>query len=183
MKKNIGFLLLLLSYNLLAQQEQASGEVSGFNFKRHRLTVVMANSHVQKVVHEQTSFFIIPTWGLDYDYFFTRRFALGIKHDIKLSDFEIEPESDEIIQRTYPICTSIIASGKVWKELIIFGGPGYEYSLKSRNFFQAVVGMEYGFELKEDLELSINLSYENKQQYYSAWMFGFGMSKYVGRKR
>ncbi|MGN6645056.1 MAG: hypothetical protein ACTHJT_00890 [Cytophaga sp.] len=176
MKRIICFLLLLLSYNLFAQEGENT-------FKRHRLTLMMANSHVSKVINEQSSFFIIPTWGFDYDYFLTKRFALGMKNDIKLSEFEIEPESDEIIQRTYPVCTSVMATGKVWKELSVFGGPGYEFSHKSKSFFQLIVGAEYGFELKEDLELSLNFSYENKLNYYSAWMFGFGMSKYLGIKQ
>lgn len=159
----------LLSLSLFAQDHEEESD------KKHRITLVMANTHVNQIVNDENQIFIIPTWGLDYHYQLSKRFALGLQNDIELMTFEVEHEGVEL-QRSYPFSTSLVVSAKVWKELAFFVGPGYELE-KTRNFFQYVIGTEYGFRMNENWELGINLTYNNKEAYYDSWMFGFGLSR------
>lgn len=61
-------------------------------------------------------------------------------------------------------------------------GPGYEFE-RHENFYLGKAGTEYSFEITEEFEIALNLSYENKQEVYDAWTFGIAFNKVLWRKK
>lgn len=162
--------------NAWCQSEEGDTEIE--EFRRHRATVMMANTHVPAGdnVGSQGKFYVVPTWGLNYDYWIKPNFALGLHNDLLLQDFEIDVENAEI-ERTYPVVTTAVILYKPWRNLTLIGGGGREFE-KHEDFNVLTMGAEYSIELPRHWELSFNLVYDSKLYAYDSWLFGIGFSKF-----
>jgi hypothetical protein len=156
----------------------AQGEESNEN--KHRVTIVMANSHIPAAnkVASQHPVFIVPTWGVNYDYWFTPKWAIGLQNDIVLQHYKIEKKKDqEVIERVDPVTICGVALFRPIPKLTFLAGLGSEIE-RNENFTVLLVGTEYGIELPSHWEVNFNLTYESKIATYNSWMFGVGFSKH-----
>jgi hypothetical protein len=168
--------LTVFSFSANAQEEEENESES---FARHRITLMMANSHIPAAdnVNGDRFVFIVPTWGFNYDYWFSRRFGLGLHNDIVLQKYKIEDHADErIIERSFPVTVNAVGLFKATEKWIFAAGLGREFE-KNESFNMFLLGTEYGIELPNDWELNFNLNYENKWEVYDSWIFGIGFSK------
>ncbi|MDI1353790.1 MAG: hypothetical protein PSX36_02645 [bacterium] len=177
----ISVFLLFASFELKSQavKEQTA---SKNDFYKHRISVLMANSHIPTATNSigDKSYLVVPTWGLDYDYSFTRNFGMGMHSDIVLQQYKIEEQGDhKIIERSFPVAVNLVGLYKPIKKLSVVFGGGMEFE-KTENFKMLVLGLEYGIELPNQWELGINLLYERKIEIYDSWFFGMGFSKLFG---
>jgi hypothetical protein len=166
------YMLFILSYSKLPAQENEEPF-------RHRLTVMMANSHIPSAgkVDGQSTVFIVPTWGVNYDYWFTSKWAIGLHNDFILQQYKIEVKQDkETIERTNPVAICAVALFRPSSNLTLLLGAGRELE-KHESFSMVTIGSDYGIELPRSWELSFNLIYDNKFNAYDSWMFGIGFSK------
>lgn len=173
------FLYCLVAFTTVAQDEESMER------KPHRLSVMMANSHIPRAddVNGGKTFFIVPTWGVNYDYWLSERWAVGLHNDIILQQYKIEDREDgRIIERSFPISVSATALFKATEHWIFLAGMGREFE-KHESFNLINVGVEYGVELPNDWELNFNLIYEDKFKVYDSWMFGIGFSKFLKSDR
>ena len=169
--------LMILTKTGNAQEEKSRREQE--RLKRHRITVMIANSHIPSMdaVEGQNKFSIVPTWGVDYDFWFSPKWAIGLHNDLILQQYKIKEEKDNtVIERSFPIGTCLVGIFKPFEHLSLVAGIGKEFE-KSESFGMWKVGVEYGFELPESWELSLNLQYDNKINAYDSWLFGLGVSK------
>jgi hypothetical protein len=186
MIRNIYLLWFIFFYatpNCFAQSDSLPLSIED-TFYRHRFTLLMANSHMPSAVSVQGSreYLIVPTWGLDYDYWITKKFGTGLHTDVVLQQYQIEEHSDKaIVERSFPVAVNFVGLYKPLKPLTVMFGGGIELE-KNKNFLMACLGLEYGIELPKQWELSFNLFYESKIEAYDSWFFGIGFSKYLKRK-
>ena len=175
--------LFFLSYLTVSGQENensAKEETKG----RHRLTLLMANSHVPSAseVDGDKKILLIPAWGLNYDYWFNEKWALGLHSEIFLQQFKIEEYSNSTtIERSYPVAVSLVGLFKPTKHWTFLLGGGREFE-EHESFYLVCLGTEYGIELPDNWEININLIYDNKIDAYDSWMFGVGFSKILGTR-
>ena len=97
--KNYLLLLFMMFSAIVADCQENEKDKEKEDKYRHRITVMMANSHIPNTVsiEGQNKFSIVPTWGLDYDFWFNKKWAIGLHNDLVLQQYKIIKE--KIIQR------------------------------------------------------------------------------------
>lgn len=188
---NTKWILITLCLFLLSKTgyaQEAGMEIPGDEpvFKsHHRITLMMANAHVPAIAefNGNKKNFILPAWGLDYDYWFSHKWAIGLHNNVILQQFTIIEEEDPRVdlEVSYPLTMSIVGLYMPIRNLTFIAGFGREFE-KTENLSVLDFGLEYGFELPDEWELSLNLKYEDKLNAYDSWLFGFGISKIFGRR-
>jgi len=149
------------------------------NRPHHRLTILMMHAHVPQTIAENGAkkTFVVPAWGFDYDYWFNAKWAVGIHTDLLAQQFKIEKTEDAAeIVRSYPLSVSAVGIYKATRHFSFIAGIGREFE-KEESLNLLDLGVEYGFELPKNFELSLNLKYANKFKAYDTWIFGVGVSK------
>ena len=180
----LSILLLLVFLKTFSQhgQEDHSSR-HGHEAPYQKITLVMANSLItNRVTENAEGIFVIPTFGVNYDYFFHKRWGIGVHTDIILQQFKIERHNNkQEIVRQNPIALCGILSFKPHPRLIFMGGYGIELE-KNENINLFRFGLEYGIPLPDNWELGIGAEYDHKINAYSSIMFGVAFSKLLFKK-
>jgi hypothetical protein len=175
----------MISITAMSQEtvEKKEGEES--NAPHHRITFMMMNAHLPKAVEIAGSAknFLVPAYGLDYDYWFNGKWGIGLHNDLILQQYTIEEiGGEEEVLREFPVSMSIVGLFEPCKHWVFVAGLGMEFE-KSENIGLLDLGVEYGWELPKNWELSLNLKYENKFNAYDSYLFGIGISKVLFSKK
>jgi hypothetical protein len=159
-------LCLLATHKIYAQEEE----------KHHLISVVIGHAHISKGLDENGSrkWLMAAAWGLDYTYSFNKKWAIGLHNDIVLDDFSVEGK--ETITRSFPVSSCLIGAFRPIEKLSVLAGAGGEFA-KEGSYVLCRIGVEYGFELPKNWELSPSLTYDIKINGYDTWLFGLGVGK------
>jgi len=155
-------------------------------FLRHRLTGVIGHALQPTALENgQKKWLALASWGLDYDYKLSRKWAIGLHSDIILQNFNIEEEGavggdkSKVLQRKTPLALCAVAIYKPTKHLSTVVGLGEEFSFnKGKSLFIARLGLEYGYEIMEKYELGFSVNYDVKVDAYSTIVLGLGVSRF-----
>ncbi len=120
---------------------------------------------------------IIPSYGLDLEYWFNHKWGIGLHNDLELQNFVIERGDDEILEREFPIVITLDALFHPWKGLSFQAGPGIELE-KNENFYLFRVGAEYLFFLPGGWDLGPYFFYDSRDKVYDTWSLGLGVAKH-----
>lgn len=168
---------LLMYPGVIMAQENEEAE----HKPKIRGAIMMANSHVPKSYEGDKKVSVIPTWGVDVDYFFHNRWSVAVQADIKLQDFDVKVEDQEL-ERIRPVALAGVLHYHALRHWSFYVGPGVELE-KNENLFLVRAGTEYSFEISEDFEIGLNLIYENKDEVYDTWTFGIAFNKRLWQKK
>lgn len=174
--KNILLVALCLISGISIAQESEEEE----HIPKIRAAIMMANSHVPHAVEGDKSVAIIPTWGMDIDYYFHPRWSVAFQTDIKLQTFQVE-DGETLLERSFPFSTALVMHYHALRHWSFYLGPGYEFE-KNENLTFFRLGSEYSFEITESFEIALNLVYENKKEIYNSWTFGIAFNKRLWEK-
>lgn len=155
--------------------------VEGEPLKHHRVALFTGTTHIpsgENGVEGQGEVFV-PTYGLDYEYWFSHRFALGLYNDIQLGAYIINTDEAEDLERKRAFVTTAVAVFEPVRQLALFGGAGAELE-EHENFFVIKVGAEYEFPIGDWWDISISAAYDWKDV-YGSWSFGVSIGKRFGR--
>jgi hypothetical protein len=101
-------LMLLTTMGLRAQHEQGIADEPA----RHEVAVLLAHTHVAQGVNAdgQLTWLALPSWGLNYNYWLSPHWAVGLHTDLINETFRVEenllPGADApTVQRTRPNCS------------------------------------------------------------------------------
>lgn len=148
----------------------------------HKLTAVMAYSLILNSIDENADLvLIVPTIGLNYDYWFHSKWGIGLHNDIVLQQFKVEKhEGHEELIRENPvaICAmGLYSPARTWTVM-----AGYGIELETHESIQLLrLGFDYGVHLINNWELGFALEFDYKFKTYSSWMFGIGFSKLLSK--
>lgn len=185
---------VLFTPALVAQPEEAptlaevETEEEAFR-PHHTIGVVISHANVREGVAEGNKRWLgLPSWGLDYNYNFHPRWAIGLHTDLILEEFIVERhlqggEESEVIERSFPIAPALMATyrfGKRRRFGLMFG-PGVEFA-SGETFFLTRLGLEYGVELPEEWEIFGSFNYDIKWSAYDSFVFGLGIGKAFGHR-
>ncbi|MEO1012386.1 MAG: hypothetical protein AAFX53_13855 [Bacteroidota bacterium] len=171
-------LLLLSSFSIAAQVLHTPDDHS---VKRHALALLISHTQISEGIQENGNrkWLSLPSWGINYNYHFHSKWAVGLHTDIIVEDFEVEPFSrsdDEVLERSYPIASAVMASFKPGKHFSYMAGLGGEFA-REDSFFLVRVGLEYGLHLPNNWELLTNITNDLKLDAYNSWALGLGVAK------
>ena len=178
MKKKIrilAFTIFLISA-VTAQESEKKEEV--VQKGTHRFTLVLGHSHLSEGIQDngKKGWKAVPSTGIDYDYWLGNHWALGVQTDVMIETFEVEDHDHTVIERSKPLSTVAVAVFKPKEHVSFIAGMGGEFA-KEGNFALTRLGIETGWEMKNNWEFGVSLLYDIKWSAYDTWVFGFGISK------
>ena len=129
----------------------------------HRITGLLGYSLVDNSFTASTNdLLIVPTFGINYDYFFHKSWGVGLHSDIVLQQFTIERHHDkEEIVRDNPIAVCGIIIFKLTHHWSLLGGYGVEYE-KHESLDLIRFGVEYEIPIQNNWEISFTTEYDYK---------------------
>ena len=159
-------------------QTEYEAEETGF----HRLTLVMGHTVVPTGldVDGRKKFLALASWGLDYDYWFHEKWAVGLHTDVVLENFNVEVSEsiskDEVLKRKSPL--SLVPTGmyKPIEILSVLIGTGVEVS-SNESLALARLGVDVGWEISKKYEVSFSFVSDFKFEAYNSYTVGIGISR------
>ncbi len=176
--KQLVWTFLLLSYCSAFSQENLQEEI----FKpHHSVGILLGHAQVRQGENEGSiKWLTMPSFALDYNYSFSKKWSVGLHNDIILENFRVELFDKEVIEREKPIASVITTGFKPEKHFTYQLGLGAEFS-KEENLALIRVGVEYGLEIINDWEFIANLVYDLKWNAYDSFGLSVGISKSFGK--
>lgn len=178
-KSTFGLLaLILLCANAFGQEAQTT-EHEEEQEKKFRIAVALGHGFLPQASTSSRDLIIVPTFGLDLQYWFGHRWGVAIKSDVEISNYIIDQGGEEgVIERETPFIVSIPILFKPFdNELEFILGPGIEIE-ENENFSIFRLGVGYEFEIGHNWDFSPEFVYDLKNVNINSWTIAFG----VGRK-
>ena len=126
------------------------------------------NPHIDGVL-------LVPTIGLEYERWFSRKLGAGVFTDLAMSPYVIEADfNDDMvhIDREYVMVMTVALLYEPFHNFMIFAGPGVEFE-RNQNLFVQKMGVTYSFPIQNNWVIKAGASYENIELYDA---FGVGVS-------
>lgn len=130
----------------------------------------------------------LPSFGLNYTYFFNHKWAIGLHNDIILEDFFVKESSSSqvrstsedgqtaVIERGTPIAACIVGVYKPLPYLGLMAGFGREFS-SHEDYTVIRFGLEAPFHIPNNWEVFGILSYDIMIDAYESITYGIGIAK------
>jgi len=157
--------------------------------KRHLISAAINHTAVFNALKNgETKRITLPSFSLNYTYFFNEKWAIGLHNDIILEDFVVtksgttkatsgSEDPDVVgINRGTPIAAAIVGIYKPIPRLGFFAGFGREFS--SHEDYDVVrFGVESPYHLPNHWELFGFASYDIMINAYESLTYGIGIGK------
>ena len=172
-------MLFLLALSPLAAQHHAKDpetSITAHEFKHFRVGGMLYHTYIGTETAEGTSLLVVPSLGLDLEYWFNEAWGIGSHNDVELINFEVEKGHEHTIERETPVLLTLDALWKPWKGLVLLAGPGLEIE-PTENLFVFRTGLEYEFELPHHWDVAPTLFYDNRLEAYDTFSIGIGFGK------
>ncbi|MBN3581506.1 hypothetical protein JYB64_03845 [Algoriphagus aestuarii] len=182
--KNFYFLSLFVLLSIVSTSAFAQGEAEGEREEieegKHSLALLLGHARIGQGRNEagEKQFTMVPSFALDYNYWISEKFALGLHTDFLNENFFIESESEgQIIERERPIApalTGTVKPGEHWSFGLGFGG---EFAKGGESYFVTRFAIEYGVEIRNGWEVLGSLTQDFRANAYNVTSLGIGIEK------
>jgi len=167
----IVFLLILIPQTRAQEHEHKSDLEHGnehenqehHEFKNWRIGFGIGHSYLPAGTHagEDAKILVIPTIGLDLQYWLNPKFGLALKNELEIISYVIQHGNENEIEREYPIISVLVAMYKLKNGPSFYLGGGFEYEM-NENFSIAKIGVEYELEIGRHWDVTPEVYYFNK---------------------
>jgi hypothetical protein len=167
-------ILVIFQFSAFAQQnEESKAEES-----RHSISFVIGHARIGQGRNAagDKEFLAVPSVAIDYNYWISERWGLGIHSDFLNENFFIENEDGEILERERPIAPALMGVFKPGEHWTFSLGIGKEFAGKE-NFTLTRISIEYGVEIQKGWEVFGVLSQDFRWSAYNVTTIGLGLSK------
>lgn len=171
--------ILLFSNSVAFSQEHIDVDVqkTEHEFKYFRIAVTMGHGYIPSATTSDTKLVVLPTWGLDAQYWFNTRLAIGFKSDIELASYFVEVNGAETIERVNPVILSLpIFYSPYGRDLVFLLGPGVELE-GHEDFFVFRMGVGYEIHLAKGWDFTPEFVYDLKDAHINAVTLSVGIGK------
>ena len=149
------------------------------DFKHWRIAGGIGHSFLPAGNHtsDEVSVLVIPTIGIDFQYWFNQKFGLALKNELEIISYVLDKGNTNELKREYPLISVLVAMYKLHNGPSFYLGGGIEYE-KNHNFFIGKAGIEYELELGRHWDVTPELYYFNKDGEFG----GFGITVTFGKR-
>lgn len=149
----------------------------------HRISFGLGHTHVSEgKIANKTEWLTLASFSLNYDYWLTDRWAIGLQSDLVLEEFFIESDNGEEIERSHPVTLVPVSLLKAGNHLACIGGIGVEIT-RSEKLALTRLGLEYSIPFPHHWEVSVETVWDAKWAYYNSWLLGITISKIMSGKK
>ena len=178
--KKIFLLGILISFHFVAfGQEEFSEGKSEESEGRHSIAFILSHSRIGQGRSEagEKQFTAVPSLAIDYNYWVSEKFALGLHNDLLNETFFVESEKNgDLIERERPFTTLLYGGYKVGGNWGFGLGVGAEFA-RGENYFVTRISIEYGVEIREGWEVFGSLNQDFRADVYNITSLGIGIGK------
>jgi hypothetical protein len=159
---------------------------------RHRFLIFTGNTFVPAGTTSESQALLVPTFGIDYSYWFSRKFGLGVAADIEIASYLVETSEENdaaafsaeeggtgTVARENATVIALLAFWEPIHRLAFFAGPGREFESHG-SFWLLRVGAEYAFPIPRQWSIAVTAMYDHKEV-YDSWSFGVAFAKRFGK--
>lgn len=168
------FLIVAIVSSTAFAQDHEPEEV----FKHNRVSLTFGHTHIPRGSPSVTngSSLVVPSWGLNYEYWFTRKWALGLHNDTEIATYIVEDNTGSTIERERPVIVSIVGIYNPWKGLEFVAGFGHEFETH-QSFWVYRVGIEYEIEFGHHWDLGPAFVVDIKENFYDSFTLAIVIGK------
>ncbi len=173
------FLFIIFS-SVYSQEKQHEADL--INLKRHKVGLFLGNTLIHEVRNSHTGneqYVLAPTFGLDYEYWLSHKWAVGTYNELAFLNIEVEKNEEEYIKRENVMLFSGVLVFEPFERFSIFAGTGIETD-PNQTLWIRYLGVEYAFIRNDDWEVSVSTGYINKEL-YDAFTFGVVIGRRFGK--
>jgi hypothetical protein len=167
------FLAITILLNVIAINSQ---EHENEKFKHFRISPVLMHTYIPTATIDGNKTVIIPTLGLDLEYWFTEKWGFGFHNDLELLTFEIEKDNQLLVEKEFPVVLTLDALWKFHKNWVLIFGAGVEFE-KNENLFIVRTGFEYEIEIGNHWDVAPTVFYDYRSNNFGTWSVGIGIGK------
>ena len=164
--------ILLTVFSQLKSQHVHPHEDS---HKGIRMAVLIGHTMIKSEGSDEHLF--IPSWGLDIEYWFSKRIGIGLHNDIEIESFIIVNKGEEEIERINPLVITLDALYHFNNGLVLSGGPGVEIS-EGESYYLMRIGAEVEIPIGKGFDLAPTLFFDQRFDGFSTWTFALGVGKH-----
>lgn len=146
------------------------------SFGHLRVGLIISHTLIPTLVEGEKENLLIPSWGMDIEYWITPRWGIGLHNDIEIETFEVLSGDHEYIERAYPLVFTLDAVWRPWRGLVLLAGPGVELE-RNRNLQVMRMGAEYEIEFHQGWDVTPNFFYDARSGAFDTWSLGLGVGK------
>ena len=149
--------------------------------QHHRLALFSGYGLIQGAINEEgkDKVEVIPIIGLDYEYWFNHKFALGLQNDLELASYKVEKDHQEYLERESAFVTALVFLYEPLNGWALFAGPGYEFE-RNHSFGVFKIGTDVGKTFEGGWSAGITVAYDIKEV-NSSLSFGLTVGKRFGK--
>ena len=145
--------------------------------KHFRAAIGIGHGHIPTASNEENNFLVLPIWGLDLQYWFNEKWAIGFKGDVEIAIYIIEDKDKEShLERENPIILTTPLFFSPWENngWVFFLGQGVELE-GDHNFFVLRSGVGYEVHLPNNWDVSPEFIYDIKGGYVNSFTIAIGI--------
>lgn len=172
--------LMLCSANCIAQEKE--------KFRpEHSVGINIGHEHAFHGIDQngETKTAVLPYWGVDYNFQFARKFALGLHVDVITESFEVEKhlegDGETVVERKMPVAPALMGFFKPGRHWSLGLGMGVELE-QEENYVLNRAAVEYSAEISKGWEVFGVFQYDIRWKAYDTWTIGLGIGKTFGKK-
>ena len=171
--KKIKITLLLFVVMVTQTIAQEHVEHKGHNTEGRGFRVAAVIGHTL-INNERMDNVLVPSWGLDLEYWHNHKWGIGLHNDIEVETFVTRNSEGEEIERVNPLVFTLDALYQFGGGFVVTMGPGVELESKE-SFFLMRLGMEYEKDITKSLYLLPSVFLDQRLDGYNSWNFGLGV--------
>lgn len=169
LKITIFFLMaMVVQVNAQEYKENAHKQTDGSGF---RIAGVIGHTLVNT---EGVDNAFVPSWGLDFEYWFNHTWGIGLHNDIEIETFIIQSSNGEEIERVNPLVLTLDALYQFGGGFVLTVGPGVELE-PDESFYLVRLGVEYEKDITDSFYLLPNVFLDQRFDGYNTWTVGLGV--------
>lgn len=196
--KHLTYLIVLLIFPLVSlsqnEKEKEKEELAKINlefgqehekneaheFKHFRVAAALGHAYIPEAKSESGNFVVIPTFGLDIQYWFSHKWGIALKNDIEIADYLVESNNgnnNELV-REYPIIVALPVLFSPWegRGFNFILGPGIEFE-EHENFHVLRMGVGSEFEIGNHWDFAPEIIYDLKDGHINSLTVAIGVGK------
>lgn len=144
--------------------------------KHFRVGFGMFHTYIGTTTTEGEQTIIVPSVGLDIEYWINHHWGLGFHNDLEIESFIIEENHEETIIKEYPTLVTFDALWHPWKGLVLVAGFGIEFE-RQENLQVARLGLEYEIEFGHHWDVFPTVFYDSRKDAHNTFSVGLGIGK------
>ncbi|OIQ19477.1 hypothetical protein [Lacinutrix sp. MedPE-SW] len=166
----ISLFLILIVFKINAQEHnniiETHNEGNGF-----RIAGIIGHTLIN---NEGAKNVFVPSWGLDFEYWFNHNWGIGLHNDIEIETFIIRNSNSEAVERVNPLVLTLDVLHQFGNGFVLTIGPGVELE-KEESYWLLRFGIEYEKDISESFYLLPTLFLDKRFDGYNTWNFGLGV--------